>query len=300
MIFTQRQRKKRKELPPRYLLLIMTIICVVFIVFGPTAAAGGAGPLSYVAGYVILPMQNGINKIGSGLSGLSLRFVSKQELKEENLALQEEIDSLRAQLNQVETNQHEYEELKALYDTQQTFSSFETMDAEVVAKDPGNWFSTFLIDQGAKDGVRTGMNVIAQGGLVGIVIDVGPNYAKVRSIIDDASSISAMDAETSDLFIVNGNLQTMNQSQMIGFSNLRLPEEGESMVSEGDKVVTSAISDRYLKGIPIGYIAAVTDDEGNLTRSGMILPIVDFTHLEHVLVIMETKDYADIGIGQGN
>lgn len=300
MIFTQRQRKKRKELPPRYLLLIMTIVCVVFIVFGRTAASGGAGPLSYVAGYVIVPMQNGINKIGSGLSGLSLRFVSKQELEEKNQELEKEIDELRAQLNQVETNQHEYEELKQLYDTQQAFSSFETMDAEVVAKDSGNWFSTFLIDQGSKDGIRTGMNVIAQGGLVGIVVDVGPNYAKVRSIIDDASSISAMDVTTSDLFIVSGNLQTMSQSQMIEFSNLRIPEEGESKVAEGDKVVTSQISDRYLKGIPIGYIATVSDDEGNLTRSGTILPIVDFTHLEHVLVIMETKDYADIGMGQGN
>lgn len=299
MLFTQRQRKKRKELPPRYLLLVMTILCIVFIVFGRTAASSGAGPLSYVAGYVIVPMQNGINKVGSGLSGLSLRFTSKQELQEENRALEEEINELRAQLNQVETNQHEYEELKALYTTQQEFSEFETMDADVVAKDSSNWFSTFLIDRGKRDGIRPGMNVIAQGGLVGIVIDVGPNYAKVRSVIDDASSISVMDASTSDLFIVNGSLQTMNQSRMIEFSDLRVPEEGTLGVAEGDKVVTSAISDRYLKGIPVGYIAGINDDAGNLTKSGTILPIVDFSHLEHVLVIMETKDYADPDAKQG-
>lgn len=300
MIFSQRQRRKRKELPPRYLLVVMTVICIVLIVFGRTAASSNAGPLSYVAGYVIVPMQNGINKVGSELSGLSLRFTTKQELEEKNRALAQENSELRAQLNQVQTNQHEYEELKKLYETQQTFSSYETMDAEVISKDSSNWFSSFLINRGTKDGIQTGMNVIAQGGLVGIVVDVGPNYAKVRSIVDDSSNISAMDTATSDLMIVSGSLQTMNQSRMIEFSDLRIQEDAKVQAAEGDTIVTSAISDRYLKGIPIGYIAGLTTDDGNLTQSGTILPIVDFAHLEHVLVIMETKDYSNISADRGN
>ena len=293
MLFTQRQRKKRKELPPRYLLLIMTILCIVFIVFGRTVASSGAGPLSYVAGYIIVPMQNGINKIGSGLSGLSLRFESKQELQAENQALTEEVEELRAQLNQVESNQHEYEELKALFETQQDYLSYETMEAEIVAKDSSNWFSTFLINRGTKDGIKSGMNVIAQGGLVGIVTDVGPNYAKVRSVIDDANSISAMDVTTSELLIVSGNLQMMNRDQMIEFSDLKITQDAEVQAAKGDKIATSAISDRYLKGIPIGYIEDIQTDSGKLTQSGTILPIVDFAHLEHVLVIKQTKDYTD-------
>ena len=55
-----------------------------------------------------------------------------------------------------------------------------------------NWFSTFTIDKGSKDGIAADMNVMAGSGLVGIVTEVGPTWAKVRSIIDDSSNVSAM------------------------------------------------------------------------------------------------------------
>jgi rod shape-determining protein MreC len=137
--------------------------------------------------------------------------------------------------------------------------------------------------------VEIGMNVVADGGLVGLVTDVGPTYAKVRSIVDDTSSISAMDITTNEYCIVNGSLKTMNELQQIEFSDLRI--SGDSKAQAGDKLVTSNISSRYLKGIPIGYITDIKNDTGNLTRSGKLVPIVDFSHLEHVQVILETKNY---------
>ncbi len=130
------------------------------------------------------------------------------------------------------------------------------------------------------------MNVIAGSGLVGIVVDVGPNFAKVRSIIDDTSNVSGATLTTSDYCFVNGNLQTMNERQVIEFSGLK---KGENAIETGEQIVTSNISDRYLPGILIGYIQDIQENANNLTCSGTITPAVDFEHLDEVLVILQKK-----------
>ena len=135
------------------------------------------------------------------------------------------------------------------------------------------------------------MNVMAGSGLVGRVTQVGDDWAKVMAIIDDDSNVSAMVLSTEDACMVQGNLETMNNG-VITFSKLI---NGEKPVQEGDKVVTSHISTKYLPGILIGYVTQVNADANNLTSSGYITPAVDFAHLEEVLVITDLKkDYAGV------
>ena len=133
------------------------------------------------------------------------------------------------------------------------------------------------------------MNVMAGAGLVGIVTSVGPNWATVRSIIDDESNISAMVLNTSDTMIVTGDLELYSNGT-IKFSQLR---DEDNAVSAGDQIVTSQISNRYLPGISIGYIKEINDDSNNLTKSGYITPIVDFEHLDIVLVVTQIKQTKD-------
>lgn len=129
--------------------------------------------------------------------------------------------------------------------------------------------------------------MIAGSGLVGIVIDTGPNYAKVRSVIDDASNVSGMALSTADRCIINGNLATMNENQVIEFSDLKCEDNA---VAIGEQIVTSHISDKYLEGILIGYVSTIERDTNNLTYSGTITPAVDFQHLQEVLVILDKKN----------
>ena len=121
---------------------------------------------------------------------------------------------------------------------------------------------------------------------MGIVIDTGANYAKVRSIIDDASNVSGMSLSTADRCIVSGNLATMNDGQVIEFSSLKC-EDGA--VGVGEQIVTSHISDKYLAGILVGYVSTIERDANNLTYSGTVTPAVDFQHLQEVLVILDKK-----------
>ena len=134
------------------------------------------------------------------------------------------------------------------------------------------------------------MNVMSGSGLVGRITDVGPNWAKVLSLIDDTSNISAQVLSTSDQLIVSGDLETM-ENGYIRFTNL---SDKNNAVAVGDKVVTSDISERFLPGILIGYISHIENDANNLTKSGYITPAVDFEHLSTVLVITQTKQKVDI------
>ena len=101
------------------------------------------------------------------------------------------MDELTAENSDLLQNQDEYERLKDLLDLKDEYSNYPTIAARIIAKDSGNWFNVFTINKGSKDGIQEDMNVIADGGLVGIVTSVGSNWATVRSIIDDYSNVSA-------------------------------------------------------------------------------------------------------------
>ena len=279
------RKKKQSKFPAKYVLLIMTILCAVII--GCSLKTSGSGPVSAAAGAVLAPMQKGVNQLGSGLTNLREHLRTKKSLEKENEELRTQLADAQQNLNQVQLNQEELDNLKSLYDMDQNYADYDKIAANVIGKDAGNWFSVFLIDRGSNDGITVGMNVLADGGLAGIVIQVGPNYAKVRSIIDDNSNVSARNLSTSDLCVVSGSLKTMNESSQIDFDDLR---DKEDQAKVGDQIVTSNISDMFLEGIPIGYITDIKTDSNNLTKSGHIATIVDFEHLDDVFVILQTKD----------
>lgn len=244
-----------------------------------------SGPLRAVANYTIVPMQKGINTIGEWMTDFTQNFATIQELREENASLQAEVDELTVTNSLLQQERAELERLRELYALDDLYSQYEKIGARVTANDSGNWFSSFVIDKGSNDGIEVDMNVMAGKGLVGIVTEVGPNWARVRSIIDDTSNVSALVLSTSDTCIVNGDL-TLMQDGRIRFEQLA---NNDTEIEVGESVVTSHISSKYLQGILIGYISEIHVDSNNLTRSGYITPVVDFEHLQEVLVITTTK-----------
>lgn len=289
-------RNKKKRIPSKYLLAILSTVCVLALFISLVFNING-GPLNMVAGYVFVPMQKGINGAGAWLSGKANDFKTLGEVLEENKALQEQVDELTSQLNNTKLDQYELDSYRELLELDDQYAEYEKVAAHVIANDSGNWFSTFTIDKGSRDGIAKGMNVIAGSGLVGIVTDVGPNFAKVRSIIDDSSNVSAMVLTTKDNFNVSGSLQTMNEDKLLPFTELR--DENDE-VQMGDPVVTSYVSDQYQQGILIGYIYSIEENPNNLTKSGTITPVVDFQHLREVLVITAIKDTGEENIKQGS
>ena len=279
-------RNNKKRLSSKYLLMILSGVCVVAIFTSLVLNISG-GPLNSIAGYVFVPMQEGINNAGSWLSSRANDFKTLGEVLAENKELKSQIDDLTTQLNKTKLEQYDLDNYRQLLDLDDQYADFDKIAAHVIAMDGTNWFSTFTIDKGSKQGIAKGMNVLAGSGLVGIVTDVGPNYAKVRSIIDDSSNVSAMVLTTKDNFNVSGSLMSMNKDKVLPFTELR---DENNKVKQGDPVVTSYVSDQYQQGLLIGYIYSIEDNPNNLTKSGYITPVVDFQHLQEVLVITEIKN----------
>lgn len=278
------KRNHRIKLTSRHWIVIMTIICLGLIVTSLTTDKVAA-PVRSLAGYIITPFQNSVNDVGNWLSDASAGFRDKQELAEKNKELQSEIDDLTMKNNELMQNSTELERLKELYDLDNSYSGYHKIAAQVISKDPGNWYSTFVINRGSKDGLSVDMNVIGQGGLIGIITEVGDNWAQVRSIIDDESNISVMIRNSSINFMVSGSLLEENDGK-INFFQLR---DADNNVSSGDAVVTSNISSKFLPEILVGYISDITEDSNELTKSGTIVPVVDFSSLREVLVITDLK-----------
>lgn len=279
------KRKGEKfTLPGKYLLFILTILCtgMVLLTLNTTVFSG---PLSAVAGYTVVPFEEGISVVGSWLANRSEELAQIRVLIDENEKLKQQVDELTIENTRLQQDRYELTNLRELYNLDAQYDEYEMTGARIIARDSGNWFHSFVINKGVRDGIAVDMNVMAGSGLVGRVVDVGPNWAKVKAIIADDSNVSAMVLSSSDNMIVSGNLK-LYASGVIEFEQL---VDSDNVVVEGDKIVTSNISDKYLPGILVGYINTINQDANNLTKSGYITPAVDFEHLEEVLVIMKNK-----------
>lgn len=278
------KKKNQTSIKNKYWLLGLSLICILFMILSAYSDQL-SGPFRVIANVTVIPMQQGINQVGGWLNDVSENFQTLKQVRAENEALQQKVDELIMENNNLQEDKYELERLQELYKLDQNYADYEKIGAHVIGKDSGNWFSTFTIDKGSLDGITVDMNVIAGSGLVGIVTQVGPTWATVRSIIDDSSNVSGMVLSTSDRCIIRGDLTLINEGRL----RFEQMENNDNTVEVGEQIVTSYISDKYVQGILIGYVSEVNVDSNNLTRSGYITPVVDFKNLQEVLVITTTK-----------
>ena len=279
-----KRKGERFSLPGKYVLFLLTVVCCVLMLltFGTNLFHK---PFNAAVGYVVVPFQQGISRAGEWLSNRSAELVEIRSLLDENARLKAELAALTEENTMLQQEKYELTNLRKLFELDERYSDYEKTGARIISRDSGNWYANFTIDKGYEDGLSVDMNVIAGGGLVGRISAVGPNWAKVTSIISDNSNVSGAVLATGDKLMVSGDLKLMADG-VISFSQLL---DSDSRVSVGDKVVTSNISDKYLPNILVGYIHTLSQDANNLTKSGYITPAVDFEHLDEVLVITQLK-----------
>lgn len=268
----------------RYILIGLSIFCMILIAV-TTFRDGFLDPLRTGVGYFLIPVQSGVNRAGTLLYNNINNYGDFQKALDENAILHEQVDRLVEENTRLQSERFELRRLRELYSLDQEYMKYEKIGARIIAKDSGDWFQVFRINKGSADGVRVDANVIAGGGLVGIVTDVGANYATVRSIIDDVSRVSGMAQQSGDNCIVAGDLTLFSEGRL---RITNISRDGD--VKDGDRIITSNISSKYLPGILIGYAADIATDSTRLTKSGYLIPAASFDNLQEVLVIMELKD----------
>lgn len=276
-------KNKRKQIKPRYVLWLIVVICMIFI--GVSLSNNGEQiSIQKSIRSMIIPMEKGLNSIGQWIGKQKEHSRSVEELLAEIEELEYENEQLKTKISSMENNLSELDALRALLKMKEIYPDYEMVGARIISKDAGNWYHNFIIDKGSNDGIKKDMNVVYDNGLVGIVTEVSSNNSTVRAIIDDTSSVSGMLSKSTELCIVNGNLE-LYQDGLLDVGMI----SKDAVVTSGDEVVTSYISDKYLPGLVIGYISDVTMNNDNLSQSAHITPKVSFDNITNVMVITQLK-----------
>lgn len=269
---------------PQVILVLLTLICAGTIWLSSMNQSVSA-PLRTVAGIFVVPLQRGMNQIGTWFAEKNQERISLDDVLSQKEQLQEQVAKLQAEQAQHANDNDEISRLRQLLNLKETYNTYPTVGATVIMKNSGNnWYRKFMIDKGTNDGLDVDMNVIATAGLVGIITDIGPNYAIVTSIIDEESKVSGMLRKTLDTCIVAGDMSAIQDGK------LRLEYMSNNFNSDVDNtVVTSNVSEKFLPGIVIGKAVDVTLEDNKVTKTGYLVPAVDFEHLKDVLVITTKK-----------
>ena len=249
----------------KYILAGLSVFCILLI--GVTSFSSSfLAPLRVGVGYALVPLQSGVNAVGASIYNYIRDFSSLKAAQEENEVLTARVSQLTEENTRLQAEVYELARLRELFGLDQEYMQYEKV----------------------ADGIMVDMNVMADGGLVGIVIDVGANYATVRTIIDDDSNVSGMSLRSGDTCNVSGDL-TLYEQGRIGLDHIKKDAD----IQDGDKIVTSNISDVFLPGILIGYASELSTDANNVTKSGYIIPAARFDNLQEVLVITQLKNRRD-------
>lgn len=283
-----KKRRKNKWIHPKILYICLSVLCVLLVLLSFKFTDRFAGVKAFV-GNVVTPMQKGINSVGKYLSDKADLLTSKEILLAENKELQEKLNDLSYNNKILARENAELDNYRELYKLDKVYSDYPKVAARVISRDGNNWFHVFTIDKGKKDGIQVDMNVIAGNGLVGIVSEVGESYAKVRAIIDDKSNVSAMFQDTGETCIVKGNMESIYK----GYIDIEMISN-TAKIKDGDEVVTSHVSDKFLQGLSVGYVKDIVSDPSSQTKTAHLIPSVNFDQLENVLVITQLKDNSEI------
>lgn len=249
--------------------LVLAVVLTVSSVLGVNVIQAVLSP--FRAGYSAFIRQ------AERLYNYIFRF---EALEVENEALRERIMAMEDDIRSADSLQRENERLRNLLALKEEHEDYALTDAYIVSWDASNWKSTFMLAKGTSSGIDTGMVVITEfGEVVGLVTDAGSNWATVTTLLDSASSLSAMVASTGYSGSVQGSYATGEEGKL---RMNYLPTD--AVLRNNDQVVTTG-STFYPRDLIIGYITDADFDETGVAKYAILTPAADFDDLEQVFII---------------
>ncbi len=260
--------------------ITITIVVLIIVVVISNLGTSKMQTAQTVISKLFMPLQNGYVYIKNKIIGNEQEISDIGTLKKENAGLKEENSKLKEQVRELEILKSENNTLKEYVNLKNKYSEFATVPANVIERSYSNYEKIIVINVGSNDGIQENMPVISESGLVGRVLSVTDNTAKVQTIIDTASTISATISTSSESILLKG---TISNDKNLRATSIPV----EVSILQGDEVVTSGFGGIFPKGILIGNIAEVVNTKNELDRYANVNPATDFTKLETVLVITQ-------------
>ena len=272
--------KKYKE---RMIVTLVAIILLILIGLTNKDRLSLTG-IENFTGNLLSPFAKGVTYIRETTTGIFASVGEHFDVKEENVNLRMEIEKLESEnrdlLNIIGKTDYLKNDLELTRATE-----FNLLKGQVIGKEPGNWFDRIILDVGSNDGVEKGATVIQgveveqniyQEGIIGKVVDVGGNWSKVITIIDELSRVSFKNIRTQDGGVISGNINNTLEGYLFDF---------KADVIVGDKLYTSGLGGVYTKDIYIGEVIEINSSQEELTKKILIEPAINFKKIYNVFVI---------------
>jgi len=279
----------KKKHPFLYVIFRRAIVLVLILLMILTAYHQSTGQLVSPEGFfagLITPVQNIVSKAEHVFADYLYRVKLRSNIEYEYNQLKAQNDELILRSMLYEELEEENNQLRALLGEYDARATMNPVLARVIASESGNYFSTFTINKGKKDGIDSQMAVITSAGLVGYVYEVFDTTSKVITIIDDQASLAALIESSRDQGAIKGTLGSTGEPlcRMYYLS-------ADSVPRPGDRVITSGVGVSFPKGLLIGYVRESTRAIEDNKHYIVVEPAADFEHIENVLVL---RYYAEV------
>ena len=266
-------------------MIVISIAIILILIIGYTSKERiKLTKFEKTFGGFLTPISKVSTNIKNGISNFFINISQVSTLKEDNINLERRVLELeeenRELTNIIGMSDYLQNEARLIQSSSHNF-----IQAQITNKEPGNWYSRFVIDKGTNHGVKNGDTIVTgfeveqnlvQEGIVGRVVDVGPNWAKVITIIDEYNKISFKNIRTQDGGILNGSVDGIISGYLF---------DSKSDVIVGDKLYTSGLGGSFIKDVYIGEIEEVIVDEEELIKRVIIKPAINFKKLQRILII---------------
>jgi len=225
----------------------------------------------------------------AGVTGVINYFNDIQEGYIDLIGVKRENDRLRDEIKKYQSLSVTYREALATNTLLRKLLDFKeelpqpTVTARIIGRDPSQWFKTFSIDHSSSDGVSKGMPVVTADGVVGQILDGGNRRAKVLEAIDPNSAIEVLIQDTRTQGIIKGTGDSYRLHYVLK----------NNKVNRGDLLITSGLGGVFPKGLPVGIVSSVVSNRRGMFLDIEVKPVVDFSKLENVIVIMKSNQLAE-------
>lgn len=275
-----------KEFFHSWVFKVLLALCIVMFAFllRATMTMGASTVVEQIVGAITAPVQSLTSGLSGSITGFLDQFLRASEISQENEQLREENRKLIEQMVDYENYKHENESLKEQLGIQEENPQWETMTASVIGRDPSDQFYSFTIDKGTLDGVSYQDPVITADGLVGIVSEVGPVFAKVTTILDVRLNVACQDVRTQDVATISGDIEMAQQGKC---KMSLIPRE--SGIAKGDIVQTAGTSGLYPQGIVVGRVSDVGFEPQGTMMYAVVEPANDIKSIKDVVIITSFK-----------
>ena len=286
----ENNNKNKKKVNFKVIATGVVAITLIGIVGMSIGRSGGSNPLGANVGMTAIStigssINSGFTFIKSGFENV-INFQKNakkaESLEKENSRLQQEVIDLQNKLDDVQSLQSL---IAALNFVDEKYVA-KTLSAKVVSKNDGNWYSSFVVSAGSKDGVKKDSLVMNGNGLVGIVYEVSENYCKVISLLDTKSSVSfklAKNSEFKGIITYGENIDEKADYRDSGLLQGYMFDSNYDVLP-GDVVTTSGLG-LFPEGIVIGKVGKVIEDKNNSLKYVIVKPNVDFKNIDDVVIV---------------